>query len=127
MGLDMYAYKVAKDAVITENEYGEEAYPATHLANWRKHNSIHGWMENLYHEKGGGEKVFNGIELELTESDIKNLKKAVKDNKLPETRGFFFGEDSRFDKYNKKQDLKFIKDALDAIKNEYKVYYNSSW
>ena len=40
MGLDMYAY--AKD------ENGEEE----HLAEWRKHNRLHGWMEELWHDKG---------------------------------------------------------------------------
>jgi hypothetical protein len=127
MGLDMYAYKVAKDAVKEENSWGDMEYPSEELAYWRKHNALHGWMENLYREEGGDADMFNGIELELNESDILELKKVVEGNVLPETKGFFFGQDSRFDDHYKEKDLMFIKDALDAIKDGYKVYYNSSW
>ena len=40
MGLDMYAYAL--------DENGEEES----LADWRKHNRLHGWMEELWEEKG---------------------------------------------------------------------------
>ena len=40
MGLDMYAY--------AKNSNGEEES----LADWRKHNRLHGWMEDLWEDKG---------------------------------------------------------------------------
>jgi hypothetical protein len=48
------------------------------LAYWRKHPNLHGWMERLWEEQGrpGAEsptEMFNGIEVELTWTDIENL------------------------------------------------------
>jgi hypothetical protein len=44
---------------------------------------------------------------------------------LPETKGFFFGEDS--DEHYLKQDLEFIKQARAELFCGFKVFYNSSW
>ena len=40
MGLDMYSY--------SKDENGEE----TNLADWRKHNRLHGWMEAIMGRQG---------------------------------------------------------------------------
>ena len=56
MGLDMYAYAVVQGG----QQDGEEES----LADWRKHNRLHGWMEELWIDKG---KPFNG---ELDESPM---------------------------------------------------------
>ena len=44
MGLDMYAYSVSQGGA----QDGEEI----ELAYWRKHNRLHGWMEELWTRKG---------------------------------------------------------------------------
>lgn len=137
MGLDMYAY--AKD------ENGEEES----LADWRKHNRLHGWMEELWEEKG---KPFDGkleenpmgdfncVPVELSLTDLEQLEAEIVNKTMPSTGGFFFGEDSyswdedeegnklpKGDYYYKETDLQFIEDARKAIQQGKKVYYNSWW
>ena len=105
MGLDQYAYaRPPRKRNCDEDE---------HLEEWRKHNRLQGYMEQLWESKGcpvpatsydededeeeeddwssGG---FNGIELQLDASDIEYLEEAIKNQELPETGGFFFGSDS---------------------------------
>ena len=53
MGLDMIANRVAK----------------TEIGSWRKHNRLHGWMEELWREKGN-EGEFNTEELLLELIDM---------------------------------------------------------
>ena len=47
MGLDQYAY--ARQAGVERGEDGENN---EELAYWRKHNRLHGWMEDLYRDRG---------------------------------------------------------------------------
>jgi len=136
MGLDQYGY-----AKTSEDSEQEE------LAYWRKHNRLHGWMEDLFRDKGnavsdsdsGIGNDFNCVELELSESDLEQLEAHVANKALPETGGFFFGDDSFAwedadgnpygdnDYHYKLTDLKFIQDARKAIADGKKVYYNSWW
>ena len=125
MGLDQYAY--AKASV--EAEESEE------LAYWRKHNRLHGWMEDLYRDRGNsvGETPFgndfNCVEVELTESDIEQLEAHIENKSLPDTGGFFFGNDSYddYEEYRKENDVQFIADARQALADGKKVFYNSWW
>ena len=138
MGLDQYAYTKTSE----ESEQEELSY-------WRKHNRLHGWMEQLWEDKGrpnfnkteDGNSMgdFNCVPVELTESDIEQLEAHVENKALPETGGFFFGNDSFAwedddgnppkgnDYYYKENDLEFIKDARKAIENGKKVFYDSWW
>ena len=127
MGLDMYAY--------AKNSNGEEES----LADWRKHNRLHGFMEDLWESKGrpyegdlndldsSGMGEFNCVPVELEFSDLEDLFESVTNKTMPETGGFFFGDDSfdwtdddgnkpkEGDYYYKKTDLQFIEDARKAI------------
>ena len=134
MGLDQWAY-----AGIGDDK--EE------IAYWRKHNRLHGWMQDLWtdKEKPNSPKEespmgdFNCIPVRLTLSDLEQLEAHIVDKKLPETGGFFFGHDSfdwededgnpfpKGDYFHKKTDLKFIKDARKAIAEGKEVYYDSWW
>ena len=132
MGLDQYAYAGVGD----EKE---------ELAYWRKHNRLHGWMEDLYRDRGnavteeGFGNSFNCVPVQLTLSDLEQLEAHVVDKKLPETGGFFFGDDSfswededgkafaKGDYFHKETDLKFIEDARKAIAQGKEVYYDSWW
>ena len=139
MGLDMYAYSVAQGG---RNDGEQES-----LADWRKHNRLHGWMEELWVDKG---KPFNGdlddfdgafncVPVELTLEDLDQLEVDINEKVLPETGGFFFGADSfdwedddgnkpkEGDYFYKETDLQFIRDACKAIRDGKKVYYNSWW
>ena len=94
------------------------------LAYWRKHPSLQGFMEDLYHSKGG-EGEFNCVDVELTLEDLDGMEEALDENALPETVGFFFGENSE-DHYAE-QDREFIREARAAIKQGYTVVYSSWW
>ncbi len=143
MGLDMYAYAVVQGG---QNDGAEES-----LADWRKHNRLHGWMEDLWEDKGrpyegdlddaenGFGSSFNCVPVELTLEDLDKLEADINEKVLPETGGFFFGDDSFSwadddgkpfegnNYYHKETDLQFIEDARKAINEGKKVYYNSWW
>ena len=125
MGLDMYAHRVSgKDALddftVAEDADGEE------IAYWRKHHDLHGWMERLYRAKGGTKDSFNCVKLRLTMEDLDRLEKDVLGRQLPETTGFFFGNNPP-DEYSLEQDMKFIAQAKTAIACGDAVYYDSWW
>jgi len=151
MGLDMYAY-VGKPGQRDEffNQDGLEydgvnhewltpvggVQPVHSLAQWRKHPNLHGWMKQLWIQKGcpGIESEFykeeyrpdfNGIEFELSWQDLDDLERAIRSGNLPETTGFFFGNNS--DNVYFDQDLKFCIDGKAEIFLGQRVFYNSSW
>lgn len=134
MGLDQYAFTIDKKSETVG------------IAEWRKHNRLQGWMENLWEQKNDPNQntdydpfAFRGVELELTAKDIDNLEKAIMGLDLPETEGFFFGPDSYFcsdDEGNplptseygyREEDLCFIKEAREAIAKGKKVFYGSDF
>ena len=136
MGLDQYAYAASE----LKSEDREE------IAYWRKHNRLQGWMEKLWEKKG--RPHFNDIEnplgdfncqpVELSLADIEQLEAHVENKSLPETGGFFFGNDSfawtdddgnEFTEgyYYKEDDLKFIALAREALQKGKKVFYDSWW
>jgi hypothetical protein len=142
MGLDMYAYVASKrgqynefnetaELDATTNEFvSETVTKPVELAYWRKHPSLHGWMEQLWERKGRprqsvGWPIFNGIELELTWDDLDDLERAIRHGKLPDTEGFFFG--SPADNHYYEQDLEFVNNAKAEVFLGLKVFYNSSW
>lgn len=147
MGLDQYAYVAAKAG--QQKEFNEKStwdkdsekyvnpnvIEPREIAYWRKHPNLHGWMEKLWMKKLAAEgktpqdsdwgSSFNGIELELTWEDLDELEKTIKKEKLPSTRGFFFGENS--DSHYREHDLDFIRKAKAEVFVGLKVFYNSSW
>jgi hypothetical protein len=119
MGLDQYAY-------IRNIRNREDKQ----LCYWRKHPNLEGWMRNVWEQKGCPNAHedcpdFNGVELELDQTMIDSLEKAVNEGTLPETRGFYFGQDSS--DYYKQQDLQFIADAREILSKGERIYYCSSW
>ena len=131
MGLDQYAYY--------ETDNSEEP-----ICEWRKHNRLQGWMEQLWEGKGrpgnasDGNPLgdFNCVPLELSEDDLDALEEALESFDLPETAGFFFGSDSYFwenedgkpypenEYFYKEQDIDFVKKAKQALTEGHKVFYN---
>lgn len=138
MGLDMYAY-VGRKGQREEyyDQYGEDDIPEDkkvtepiEIAYWRKHPSLHGWMEQLWIQRGRpGQHAdypeFNGVELELSWEDVDDLERAIRSGNLPFTEGFFFGKPA--DNVYYEDDLKFCTDAKAEIFLGFKVFYNSSW
>lgn len=147
MGLDQYAYAAAKagqyDEFYKSGEWDSETqeYVSTtcskpaEIAYWRKHPNLQGWMEELWHRKLADQgsspeesdwgSSFNGVELELTWDDLADLEQAILNGTLPETSGFFFGNDSS--EHYRNEDLAFITEARANIFLGFKVFYNSSW
>jgi hypothetical protein len=136
MGLDMYAYagrSGQRDEFYEKAQWNEETKEfdspvskPVELAYWRKHPSLHGWMEQLWQKKNPEDiSTFNGIELELTWEDIDDLERAVRNGKLPFTEGFFFGKPA--DNVYYEEDLKFCVNAKAELFLGLKVFYNSSW
>ena len=150
MGLDMYAYVAARagqqqefyDGSAFNKETSEFENPKVtkprELAYWRKHPNLHGWMEKLWLRKNGfptntddqfikdkEPPSFNNIELELTYEDLEMLELDIVAGTLPDTTGFFFGQNAN-DLYQS-QDLEFIRNARAELFMGLRVFYNSSW
>lgn len=140
MGLDMYAYVAARAGQQQEyykgaswdddakDQVNSAVSKPREIAYWRKHPNLHGWMEQLWNKRNGGNQdgnTFNGIEFELTYKDLEILELDVIAGTLPGTSGFFFGNDA--DDHYRKQDLEFIKNARTELFMGLKVFYNSSW
>ena len=131
MGLDMYAYKVAKEHALGDFEIARDEEDIgiiedNDLHYWRKHHDLHGWMERLYRAKGGTKESFNCVPVRLTREDLDRLYEDVVNNRLPKTTGFFFG-DNPPDLESIAEDVDFIKKARAAIDEGFEVYYDSWW
>ena len=126
MGLDMYAFTVKAesfgdrvvDAVLDDD--------AMQISYWRKFNALHGWMEDLYHLKGGSKDSFNCTTVRLTDSDLDRLEMDTGNNKLVPVNGFFFGA-QEIDSEDLESVAVFVKTAREAIANGKAVFYDSWW
>tara|TARA_R110002167_G_scaffold141624_1_gene329904 strand:+ start:314 stop:748 length:435 start_codon:yes stop_codon:yes gene_type:complete len=143
MGLDQYAYSRPSRKRKSDNDI--------QIAEWRKHNRLQGWMQDLWESKGcpnedkhgdddddDAEVLFNCVPLQLTEEDIYSLEDAILNFEFPESNGFFWGSDSYFwtdennepfpenEYYYQEADLQFIKDARKALKKKHRIFY-SCW
>ena len=126
MGLDMYAFivdvEVARGGVV-DVALGDTA---TEICYWRKFNALHGWMEDLYRQKGGSKESFNCTTVRLTANDLDRLEMDTGNNKLIPVNGFFFGAQEIFP-----EDLEsvgdFVKMARQALADGKAVFYDSWW
>jgi hypothetical protein len=125
MGLDMFAFST-KAKPKTEVDFETKNFKPEEIHYWRKHPNLHGWMQNLYDEKGGSSRDFNGECVVLTMDDLDCLEHDLKQWDLPETSGFFFGNSQSTDD-ELQDDLKFVEEARRAIKDGLTVYYTSWW
>ena len=125
MGLDQYAHKVKRTYAPTTKT---STVKTTEIFYWRKHNALHGWMENLHRSR---QEIcsddFNGVAVKLDEKDLDKLEQDVMTFNLPQTVGFFFGADSVGDEDQKEQTIEFIKKARKALAEGFEVEYNSWW
>lgn len=122
MGLDMYAYTTATPHLPPVDFDAPSDTQRIHY--WRKHPNLHGWMQQLYVEKGGIATSFNCVNVALTEADLDRLEDAIRRQRLPETIGFFFGLS---DGSEAEDDLAFIALARAAIARGLAVFYSSWW
>jgi len=125
MGLDMFAFST-KAKPKSEVDFETKNFQPEEIHYWRKHPNLHGWMQDLYYEKGGKGNDFNGDCVVLTLDDLDCLEHDLKQFDLPDTSGFFFGN-SASDDDELKDDLEFVAKAREAIANGKTVYYTSWW
>jgi len=101
------------------------------ICYWRKHSDLHGWMRDLFYEKGGtSEYGFNHDCVILTKDDILRLKLDLIERKLAPTSGFFFGQSYATEEdieYRMNDDMEKIDLMLQAIEDKATIYYTSSW
>jgi protein-disulfide isomerase len=124
MGLDMYAYTVSKNE-LNENFSMAEDADKQELSYWRKFNCLHGWMQDLYYEKGGNQE-FNCRPLRLTEADLKRLYEDADANRIEGRAGFFFGDPTVYPE-DMEEIKEFVAKAMTEIQSGREVYYDSWW
>jgi hypothetical protein len=127
MGLDMYAWIVpAKEA--GDGQVDVKLTDPIELAYWRKFNHLHGWMENLYREKGGAKDNFNCTTVRLTLDDLARLERECQDSAIfVSVQGFFFGT-AELDDSDMESLEDFIEKAREAINDDdMAVFYDSWW
>ena len=129
MGLDMYAWTVpAEWAGAREVDYQPDADRNTdELFYWRKFNALHGWMEDLYRQKGGDKESFNCTTVRLSEKDLDTLEMDTGNNKLVPRNGFFFGDTSTVYPEDLESVAVFVAKAREAIAEGKAVFYDSWW
>lgn len=134
MGLDMYAYARPPRKRNRDNDIS--------IVEWRKHNRLQGWMQQLWESKGcpnaNEDGDFNSVEMELTAEDINALEDDILTMTMPESNGFFWGSDSFFwtdeegkdypenSYYYLERDLEFVTDARKMLDKKHRVFY-SCW
>ena len=118
MGLDSYAFAVEKGTKF-DDETSEEIW------YWYKNNALHGWMQELYEEKGGDDEEFNCVPVHLEFQDLEKLREDILADKLKPTEGFFFGA-QEYSAEQKEEDLHFVESALKLISEGFDIYY-SAW
>ncbi len=122
----MFAF-ATKAKPKTEVDFETKNFDPEEIHYWRKHPNLHGWMENLYRDKGGDKHSdFNGECVVLTLNDLEDLEHDLKQFDLPDTSGFFFGQ-SQTNEEELKDDLEFVTKAREHIKEGRTVYYTSWW
>ena len=127
MGLDMYAFIVDVEVArggSTDVALGDTA---TEICYWRKFNALHGWMEDLYRQKGGAKQSFNCTTVRLTANDLDRLEMDTGNNKLVPRNGFFFGQTDEIYPEDLESVATFVKLARQAIADGKAVFYDSWW
>lgn len=150
MGLDMYAYAIKASKVgdmqtdinigeangltqmMTDEEKMERVKVLVnsgeydpYFAYWRKFNALHGWMDELYVEKGGESNTFNCNTLRLMPEDIDRLESEAAT--LTPTSGFFFGEQVPLDTNDVEEVKAFCAKARTAHAAGMAVIYDAWW
>ncbi len=135
MGLDMNAYTCLPEALVNpdaqvdlefaRDEGDGQPRNVVEIAYWRKFHHLHGWMERLYHSKGGANPQFNCDTVRLMPADVLQLALDASTG-LEATGGFFFGS-MEWDEEAKDEVMAFCKKANDAINDGKVVFYDSWW
>jgi hypothetical protein len=124
MGLDQNLF--SRKTVTIDSKGHRVDVEGKELHYWRKHNRLQGWFEQEYRRQGGENEAFNCVEVNVTTDVLDRLEEDIKNNKLPQTSGFFFGQDS-YEYDTSEEDLHAIKVAREELAKGREVYYWSWW
>jgi len=131
MGLDQIAYTTAQETreERVNRMLTNEPVKTEEVSYWRKHNALHGWMEDLYIARYGNDKDFNCEPLQLTADDLIQLNQDIDNGLLVEREGFFFGSNNYMMNYVDSEDYiadkEFIRKGLELLKQDRDLYYVS--
>ena len=103
----------------------EEGIANMEFAYWRKFNHLHGWMEQLYRDKGGQSECFNLVTVRVDRPDLDKLEAQA--SQLSPKSGFFFGDTRPLEAADVQAILQFTKLAREAIDKGHAVFYDSWW
>lgn len=116
MGLDMFAYMMRAEDVGDAQTDIKLTDGSQQFAYWRKFNHLHGFMEDLYFEKGGQSDCFNCVTVRLEAEDLDNLEVALNEETLEHRPGFFFGGEEIYPE-DVLATKRFINDARAALRH----------
>lgn len=133
MGLDMYLTGekfFMTDWENPQNNKTEDGYEVKahrlSLGYWRKHPNLHGYIVNTY-----ADGVDNCQPIELSADCMHGIIQAIKEKRLPETSGFFFGQS---DGSEDEESIEIFEKAiqwLTSVQKQSKVLrsveYQASW
>ena len=124
------SYKMQKNIRDKADKRIAEIEQIEDIGYWRKHPDLHGYLEDLYIERGGtGE--FNCVELPLSEEDCEDIIELAKQrlkadkNDVKHTQGFFFGE-TQLEQWE--ETISIFEKALNTVNFDIEeIYYDSWW
>lgn len=124
------SYKMQKNIKEKADKRIEEIKSETEIGYWRKHADLHGYMEDLYIERGGTEE-FNCVKLPLSKEDCEDIinfareRLETNEDKVEHTTGFFFGQTQKEDW---EETIKIFENALNTVNfDTEEIYYDSWW
>lgn len=129
MGLDMYLTG-RKELWRSARTLDDEGYMTdaveVKLAYWRKHPNLHGYIVNTF-----AEGVDDCKPVLLNEDDLRRIVRAIKNDELPHTTGFFFGTSEK-SQAQMAEDIAIFEAALKWLDRESSdelrsVLYRASW
>lgn len=131
MGLDMHLTGekyIFTDWENPENNHYEDGYRLKSrrfdLGYWRKHPDLHGFLVETF-----SDGIDDCKPIYLSTTEIELIIEAIKEDKLPHTGGFFFGESSN-DEEQKTEAIEILTKALQWLRADIthrSIYYRASW
>ena len=104
------------------------------LGYWRKHRKLHGYIVNTF-----ADGVDECQEIYLSAKDLQKIIEALRSGELPETEGFYFGNEE-IDEEEKKHTEEYIgwlenaikwleapRHRFDTVRMLKNIYYQASW
>jgi len=131
MGLSMYLTGSIWKSFLDGEREKAEGYPVQRIevsvGEWRKHRRLHGYIVKAF-----ADGVDECQKIELDADACRKIAKAVMDDALPPTEGFFFGngEIDDIERQEKEAHAKTFEDAANWIDGKdwkYSLYYQASW